>query len=136
MLFFNERHLGRVLFLSVDQCGSSSVPFVSMVQSADRRYGDDISSLSPAYESDTDTARKSLLLRANLDEGTRCLRPARTHREAPPHARVTTRRSVHQFQRERRAVPQWLVRHPVGRSIESPQTDHVGHAEAALERCG
>ena len=89
------------------------------------------SPLLRVYESDTGTPRKSSLLRANLDEGRRCLRPARIHREAPPHAPVTTRRSVRQFQRERRAITQWLLRHPIGRSTENPQAGHVGHAEAA-----
>jgi len=37
MVIFNERHLGRVLSLYVDQCGSSGEPFEAMVQSADLR---------------------------------------------------------------------------------------------------
>jgi hypothetical protein len=47
---FNERHLLRVPFLYVDQGGSSSEPSVAVVQSADRRYDDDISFLLPVYE--------------------------------------------------------------------------------------
>jgi hypothetical protein len=121
MVIFNERHLRRVLSLYVDQCGSSGEPFVAMMKSADLRYGDDTSLLLRVYESDAGTPRKSPLLRANLDEGRRCLRPAR---EAPPHARATARRSVRQFQRERRAITQWLLRHPIGRSTEDPQTHH------------
>jgi hypothetical protein len=124
MVIFNERHLRRVLSLYVDQCGSSGEPFVAMMQPADLRYGDDTSLLLRVYESDAGTPRKSPLLRANLDEERRCLRSARIHREAPPHARVTDRRSVQQFPRERRAVTQWLLRHPIGRSTENPQADH------------
>jgi hypothetical protein len=134
MVIFNERHLLRGPSLYVDQCGSSGEPFVATMQSADLRYGDDTSLLLRVYESDAGTPRKSPLLRANLDEGMRCLRPARIHREAPPHAWVTARRSVRQFQRERRAVTQWLLRHPIGRSTENPQADHVGHCRGSPAR--
>jgi hypothetical protein len=105
----------------LDQCGSNDEPFVAIMQSVDLRYGNVTSLLLRVYESDAGTPRKSSLLRANLDEGRRCLRPARIHREAPPHARVTARRSVRQSQRERRAVIPWLLRHPIGRSIDNPQ---------------
>src|SRR6266404_5109109 len=129
MIIFNERHLRRGQSLYVGQCGSSDEPSVAMMQSADLRYGDDTSLLLRVYESDAGTLRKSPLRRANLDEGMRCLRPARIHREAPPRARVTARRSVPQFQREPRAVTQWLLRHPIGCSTENPRADHFGHAE-------
>ena len=102
-----------------------------MMQSADLRYGGDTSLLLRVYESDAGTSRKSSLLRADLDEGRRCVHPTRIHREAPPHAWVTARRSVRQFQRERRAVNDCLFHHPIGRSTEDPQANHVGHAEAA-----
>jgi hypothetical protein len=136
MVIFNERHLRRVLSLYVDQCGSSGEPFVAMMQSADLRYGGDTSLLLRVHESDAGTPRKSLLLRANLDEGRRCLHPARIRREAPPHARVTVRRSVRQFQTERRAADRWLLRHPIGRSTQTSQADHVAQVEAAVRDVG
>ena len=136
MVIFNERHLRRVLSLYVDQCGSSGEPFVAMMQSADLRYGGDTSLLLREYESDAGTPRKSPLLRANLDEGRRCPHPARIRREAPPLARVTARRSVRQFQTERRAADRWLLRHPIGRSTQTSQADHVGHVEAAVRDVG
>src|SRR6266404_8311260 len=129
MIIFNERHLRRGQSLYVGQCGSSGEPAVAIMQSADLRYSDDISLPLPVYESDAGTPRRSPLLRANLDEGRRSLRPARIHREAPPRAPVTARRSVPQFQREPRAITQWLLRHPIGCSTENPRADHFGHAE-------
>src|ERR1700731_2734664 len=89
--------------LYVDQCGSNGEPFVAMTQSANLRYGVDISLFLRVYESDARNHRKSPLPRASLDDRRRCLLPARIRPEAPLHVLLTAHRSVHQFQRERRA---------------------------------
>jgi hypothetical protein len=49
---------------------------------------------------------------------------------------VTARRSVRQFQTERRAAGRWLLRHPIGRSTQTSQADRVAQVEAAVRNVG
>jgi hypothetical protein len=65
---------------NADQAAS---PFVAMMQSADLRYGGDTSLLLRVHEGDAGTPRKSLLPRANLDEGNRKTN-SREHRLSLP----------------------------------------------------